>query len=70
MPLIIVYIHQYISLLLEFEEMMMIELSVVKSFTLLCKVPSLCGSFSLKISGLVKYVATYKAKGSTNFIKI
>ena len=36
----------------------MIELSVMKSFTLLCKVPckvSLYGSFSLKITGLAEY---------------
>ena len=37
----------------------MIELSVMKSFTLLCKVPSKVslygGRFSMKLAGLVKY---------------
>ena len=47
-----------IRLALEFEEKMTVELSVVKSFTLLCKVLSkvrLYGSFTLKIAGLVEY---------------
>ena len=50
----------------------MIELSVVKSFILQCKVPSkvhLYGSFSLNIAGFIVEYA-YKVKGSTNFIKI
>ena len=44
---------------------MMIELSVVKSFTLLCKLPSkvsLYGSLSPKITGLVEYTKGNTAK--------
>ena len=46
---------------------MIVELSVVKSFTLLCKVHSkvsLYGSFSLKFAGLVEYVG---GKGKHKF---
>ena len=50
--------HSHISLLLKFEDQMTVELWVIESFTLLCKVCSgiiLSGRIILKIAVLVEY---------------